>query len=320
MAVIDSATTNMRIVLFTLCLAFAVISMSGQSTPRRPHITGIAHIALYVHDMEKARAYYKDFLGLGEPYSLNNPDGSLSMTFIKVNDRQYIELFPEVAPGTDRLNHISVETDDIEGMRAYLASKGVSVPGQVTVGRIKNKNFNVKDPDGHTVEFVQYTSDGWSMREKGRFMTGERVSQRMMHVGILVGSLEQAKKFYGDVLGFMEFWRGSRNEKELSWVNMRVPDGDTYLEFMLYDKLPAETARETAHHMCLEVPDIEKAKAALESKPAARAYTRPLEIRTGTNRKRQMNLYDPDGTRSELMEPNTVDGVPAPSSTAPPPH
>ena len=30
--------------------------------------------------------------------------------------------------------------------------------------------------------------------------------------------------------------------------------------------------------------------------------------------------YDPDGTRVELMEPQTVDGIPAPPSTAPPPH
>jgi hypothetical protein len=48
-------------------------------------------------------------------------------------------------------------------------------------------------------------------------------------------------------------------------------------------------------------------------------YTREIVLQTGVNRKRQINLYDPDGTRIELMEPNTVDGKPAPNSTAPPP-
>jgi len=43
-------------------------------------------------------------------------------------------------------------------------------------------------------------------------------------------------------------------------------------------------------------------------------------IQTGVNQKRQINLYDPDGTRIELMEPNTVDGKPAPNSAAPVPH
>jgi hypothetical protein len=45
-----------------------------------------------------------------------------------------------------------------------------------------------------------------------------------------------------------------------------------------------------------------------------------MDIQTGVNRKRQLNLYDPDGTRVELMEPRTVDGTQAPPSTAPPPR
>jgi lactoylglutathione lyase len=308
------AAATLIFVSFTGSLALS------QDAPKRPRITGIAHIALYVHDMGKARWFYKDFLGFGEPYSLNKPDGGLSLTFIKINDRQYIELFPEVEPGSDRLNHISVETDNVEGMRVYLASKGVKTPEKVNLGRIKNLSFNVQDPDGHTVEFVQYQPDGWSMREKGKYMPVERVSTRMMHIGILVGAIEPAMTFYRDILGFQEIWRGSRDGKVLNWVNMKAPEGDTYIEFMLYDRLPEPTARGSAHHICLEAPDLSKAKARLEARPAARNYTRPLEIRTGTNRKRQMNLYDPDGTRSELMEPVTVDGVPAPSATAPPPR
>ena len=290
-----------------LCVSLGAPLAVGQ-TPPRPRIMGVAHLALYVHDIEKSRAFYKDFLGFGEPFHLDNPNGSLSLTFIKINDRQYIELFPETAPGTDRLNHISIETDNAEALRQYLGARGVTVPETVPKGRIRNSNFNVKDPDGHTVEIVQYEPDGWSVREKGKFMTDARVSRRLMHVGILVGSLEPAMKFYRDVLGFREIWRGSRDGKVLDWVNLQVPDGDDYLEFMLYKELPVPTARGTAHHL------------ALEAKPARKTYTRPIEVRTGTNRKRQLNLYDPDGTRSELMEPKTVDGVPAPSATAPPPR
>jgi lactoylglutathione lyase len=100
---------------------------------------------------------------------------------------------------------------------------------------------------------------------------------------------------------------------------LKVPEGNDYLEFMLYDQMPDLKSLGTLHHICLEVSDIEKSKAALEARPAHASYTRSLEIRTGVNRKRQMNLYDPDGTRSELMEPRTTDGVPTPPSTAAPP-
>jgi catechol 2,3-dioxygenase-like lactoylglutathione lyase family enzyme len=302
-----------------LSIALALGLSCFAQTPKRPRITGVAHIAIFSKDIDQTRAYYRGMLGFNEPYSLTNPDGSFSMTFFKVNERQYIEVFPERAPNTDRLNHISVETDDIEGMRRFLAAKGVAVPGKTNLGRIKNKSFNVKDPDGHTVEFVQYMPDGWTVREKGKHMS-QGASSRMLHIGILVGSLDASMKFYGEVLGFTELWRGSRDGKVLDWVNMKVPDGDDYIEFMLYKDLPEETRRGSAHHICLLVPNMDKALAAIEALPARKQYPRPLEIRTGINRRRQLNIFDPDGTRTELMEPVTVDGKPAVSSPAPPPR
>ena len=205
-------------------------------------------------------------------------------------------------------------------MRVYLASRGVKVPEKVGKGRIGNSNFMITDPDGHLVEIVQYEPDGWTVREKGKFLNGPRVSTHIAHLGIIVGKLDDAMKFYGDILGFTEIWRGSKDGKVLDWVNMKLPESSDYLEFMLYDKQPDLGRLGTLHHICLEVPDIEKAKARLEANPAHAIETKPMEIKTGTNRKRQMNLYDPDGTRSEVMEPKTVDGKPAPSATAAPPQ
>ncbi len=299
-------------------LLFASL-LFGQEA-KRPRILGVAHIALYVSDIEKSRAFYKDFLGYGESFLLNKPDGSLSLTFIKINERQYIELFPGLETGADRLNHISIETDNAEAMRAYLASKGVKVPDKVGKGRIGNSNFNVKDPDGHAVEIVQYESSGWSVRDKGKAIGANRVSARMMHLGIIVGAVEPAMKFYRDILGFSEIWRGSSKGIELSWINMKVPDGDDYIEFMLYDQIPALDRRGSQHHICLVVPNVAGSLAALEKNPYRSQYTKPMEPKTGINRKRQLNLFDPDGTRVELMELVTVDGKPAPPSSAPPPH
>ena len=307
--------------ILILLIGFSILSPAApQKEIPRPKITGVAHIALAVHDIEQSRKYYKDFLGYGEPFKLDNPNGSLSLTFIKVNDRQYIELFPEKTPNSDRLLHISIEVDNAEAMRSYLESKGVKVPAKVGKGRIKNSNFMITDPDGHLVEVVQYEEDGLSMANSGKFMDGPRISSRIAHLGITVGKLEPAMKFYGEILGFQEIWRGSKNGKVLDWVNMRVPDGKDYIEFMLYDQPPSLTALGTLHHICLEVHDIEKAKADLEQRPAKTIHPRPMDFKTGVNRKRQLNLFDPDGTRSELMEPNTIDGKPVPPSTAFPPH
>jgi lactoylglutathione lyase len=294
------------------------VILQAQDAPR-PRITGVAHIAVFAADYEKSRTFYREFLGFEEPYSLSKPDGTPAMTFFKINERQYIELFPHTASGTDRLNHISIETDNAEAMRRYLASKGVAVPDRVGKGRIGNSNFNVKDPEGHTVEIVQYEPDGWTARERGRHLGPNRVSTRLMHVGIIVTGFEAEMKFYRDILGFRETWRGGRLDHELSWVNLQVPDGDDYIELMLYREAPAPDRRGTAHHMALEVPEMGASLASLEARSYRKQYERTMESRVGVNRKRQANLYDPDGTRVELMEPVTVDGKPAPSSQAPPP-
>ena len=305
--------------LLLAILLTASLTPFAMAEPQRPHITGVSHMALYVHDMGKARAFYKDFLGFEEPFCTTNKDGSLHVVWIKINDAQTVELFPEKTAGSDRLNHIALETDDAQAMRAFLASRGVKVPEKVGTGRIGNLNFNVTDPDGHTVEIVQYTPEGWTLREKGKFMPDTRVSTHMTHVGILVGDLEPALKFYLGILGGKETWRGARDPKQLSWVNVKMPDTDDYIEFMLYSELPAANKRGKQHHLCLVVPDIEQAKAVLAERAARCGYTRPLETATGVNRKRQLNLWDPDGTRVEVMEPRTVDGTPTPPSKAPPP-
>ena len=301
---------------FALVLA-AMLPLFAADKPQRPHIIGLSHIALNVHDLEKSRAFYKDFLGFAEPFSLTNDDGSLRLTWIKINDRQSIELFPETQTNSDRLNHIAIETDDAEAMRVYLASRGVKVPETTPKGRIGNLNFNIHDPDGHTVEIVQYMPDGWTVREKGNFMPGSRISTHLRHVGIIVTNLAESLKFYHDLLGFKETWRGAYKTNQLSWVNLKVPDGGDYVEFMLEKELPPPDKRGGDHHMSLEVADVEKAEATLETRLDRANYSRPLQIHTGINRKRQLNLFDPDGTRVELMEPRTVDGIPAPSSTAP---
>lgn len=88
----------MKLLLSALVLAALVLPAQTPSQPKRPRILGVAHIALFVHDIEKSRAYYRDLLGYEEVFLLNMADGKLSLTFVKINDRQYIELFPKRKP------------------------------------------------------------------------------------------------------------------------------------------------------------------------------------------------------------------------------
>lgn len=309
--------------VLTAAIVLAVVStgfLSGQTVPQRPKILGISHYAIFAHDFDKSRKFYGEFLGFDEVFPLKNPDGTPSMTFYKINDHQYIELFPERTAGSDRLNHISFETNDIEALRLYLAAKGVKVPAQLKPGRIGNLAFNITDPAGHTVEMVQYMPAGQTMQNYGKHMSLNAVSHEMKHVGILVSDLDPEYRFYTEVLGFTETWRGSSNGAVLSWVNLKAPESDDYVELMLNKPEPEPTRRGTAHHLCLFVPDVPASVMKLKSSPYMAEYGREIEVRTGKNRKRQANLFDPDGTRTEIMAPKTIDGKPTPPSTAPPPQ
>jgi lactoylglutathione lyase len=290
------------------------------SAPARPKITGISHVGYFVSDLPKAISFWHDFLGYDEAYTLNKPGtNDVRIAFIKINDHQHIELFNE--PPThppNMMSHLCFTVDDIEAMRAYLRSKGFDVkPGNGSKTRTGDYAFEIKDPDGMLVEFVQSLPDGMEAKAAGKFLPDTRIAERIYHLGFLVGNSEKSMDFYGKILGFQETWRGGADPKELSWINMRVPDGSDYVEFMLYRKLPNTFGGK--NHIALVVPDISKAVTILESRPAFESYGKELKIAVGVNQKRQVNIYDPDGTRVELMEPNTITGKPTPPSTAPPP-
>src|ERR1700730_11207483 len=104
---------------------------------KRPPIVGVSHIALNTDDMDTSRKFYTGMLGLEEAFRMHQPDGSLMLTNFKVNDHQFIQVFPELkSPTQDRLNHICFETTDAEQLRAYMASKHVAeVPGKLEPGK-----------------------------------------------------------------------------------------------------------------------------------------------------------------------------------------
>src|ERR1022692_72019 len=104
------------------------LSLSAQTPPARPKVFGVAHYSIFVSDLAKARAFYEDFLGYEEAFTLPKPDGTVQMVFIKINDHQYVEMVNQPNQGEGQLNHLGLYTDDVARMRQYLVSRGVDVP------------------------------------------------------------------------------------------------------------------------------------------------------------------------------------------------
>jgi lactoylglutathione lyase len=282
---------------------------------RRPRIVGMSYAGVRTHDLNASRHFYGDLLGFEEAFAHDN------FHYFKVNDRQYIVLMPESKPEEQRFLGEAWETDDAEGLRLYLKGQGVKVPDQPAgKGPNYDVSFRMSDPDDNAFVFMQYTPESLAIQGLGKHLSDARVSRRMLHVGVPVSKPETVK-FYIDILGFREFWRANAPSGDTSLAtlaNLKVPAGDDYIEWHLARKaLPPWGERKGPYHIALEVPDMGKAIAAIKSRPAFRDYKREVESHVGQNHKVQGNFYDPDGTRVELMEDHTADGLPSPMSTAP---
>lgn len=291
------------LLLSVLTVAVLVLPPAFAQTPPRPRLTGISHVGFRVTDGASARRFYGDLVGLTE--RAVSPGGRIAYA---VGHRQHVLLEPGLPAGDDeRLSHVAFETPDVQGLAAYLTSRGVQILR--APDRCQDTAIRVVDPDGHAIEFVQVDwppAPAPIRPESATAGPGRALSSHLLHAGLTVRDEQSAHRFYRDTLGFAEIWRGGRTEGTTDWVNMRVPDGTEYLEYMMIASAPDRRRRGVLHHVCLRVPDIQAAWEAVATRtpPSMRSLLSAPNV--GTNGRWQLNLYDPDGTRTELMEPFTI--------------
>ena len=157
----------------------------------------------------------------------------------------------------------------------------------------------IKDPDGHNVEFVQYLPGSLHSRNFGNSCPNTRIAKRIIHLGITVQDESAADRLYRDILGFHSTWHGGMQDDRTDWVDMRVPEGTDWLEYMLNVRNPTPKRLGVMHHLALDVPDIKEAYKTIVARGS-----KAEKPKIGRDGKWQLNLYDPNGTRAELMEPN----------------
>jgi catechol 2,3-dioxygenase-like lactoylglutathione lyase family enzyme len=296
-------------ILITLTLA-ATLTAAGPldaargrqqpAGPARPVIAGVAHATIQVSDLVKARKFYGDLLGYTEVPSVDRAH----VAVFAVNDRQRLIVRDGLPPDRDeRFINLAFEVGDAEAMRAWLVARGMQAGQPAPDVMAGGRRIDVADPDAHALQFVERDRP---TRARPAAVDA-RLSKRILHAGLTVKDSAAADRFYKDTLGFSETWRGGRPEGVINWINMRVPDGTDYLEYMLYPTTPP-TRRQlgSAHHVALLVTDIQQALETVRSRTAADDPNHRANPNIGTNNRWQLNLFDPDGTRVELMEPWTV--------------
>jgi catechol 2,3-dioxygenase-like lactoylglutathione lyase family enzyme len=301
---------------FTALLLLFCAGLCAAETPTtaRPKILGISHISIYTSDAAATEHFYVHDVGLKRGDDPENPAG----TRYYVNADQFVEVLPLPAnAGNTRLDHLAYITANAEELRAYLGANGVTVPASVERGSDGSCWFYVKDPEENKVQFVQPAEFKGSFHGTSfqpRLLLGANpIGKHIIHVGMLVHSRETEDKFYRELLGFRPYWFGGMQEGKVDWVSQQVPDGHDWLEYMLTSgpsgsgipKNVSQKALGVLNHLSIGVVNMEQAVTVLDSEDRLKnEHTGP---QIGKDGKWQYNLFDPDGTRLELMEFGAVE-------------
>lgn len=269
------------------------------ATPVRPPITGVSHIAVYASDPVKSERFYVHDLGAFKSEDPENPRG-VRYYFAST---QFVEVLPlpPGPPSINRLDHVAFVTADAQGLLDYLRSRNIALPAGVQQGRDGSRWFDVIDPEGNKLEFVQPPAN------LPRVPVNP-FSNHIIHVGYIVHNRALEDTFYRTVLGFKPYWFGGMKDDTPTWISQQVPDGTDWLEYMVVGPpdgrgIPAAMSPADAgvlDHFSLGVANVEAAYSLLWNGDRLDGQSNVPKI--GRDAKWQLNLLDPDGTRAEVME------------------
>lgn len=173
----------------------------GQSASpaQSPDLTGLAHIAFRVSDLDKEVNFFGK-LGFEEAFS-NVQEGRILQVFIKINDMQFIEIYPQTDPPQALgFMHACYESSDLNALYKRYVAAGLH-PTPVRKAGAGNLLFTLLDPDSRVTEFTQYMPDSRQMKDRGQHLGDRRVSDTLLGFELPVTNLKSAAKFYS-ALGF----------------------------------------------------------------------------------------------------------------------
>lgn len=188
----------------------AVSSVTAQSASA--NLTGIAHVAIRVSDLDRTRAFFRK-LGFEEAFAMDK-GGSPTEAFFKVNDRQFIELYPRRdAASAVGFMHVCFEAADINAVYQDYVAHGLQ-PTPVKRAGAGNLLFTLQGPEQpgapsdlrsaatQNIEYTQYMPGSRHTLDRGQHLGPDRIADRMVGVGIPMADPAAGTTFYIDKLSF----------------------------------------------------------------------------------------------------------------------
>jgi len=287
----DSQVPSLRPLCSAVLLCLSIVAMSvpkalaqttGATAAQGPELAGIAHAAIRVSDLSKSRDFYQK-LGFEEAFAMDQ-GGVQTQSFIKINDRQFIELYPQREPSqTIGFMHVCFEAFDLEGLNKFYISEG---PKPIAVRRAGAGNllFTMAGPENQNIEYTQYMPGSKHTNDRGKHLGAHRIAEEILAVGIAMQDPAAAVTYYKQKLRFgaAQGWDPGQNwlslpgtPRQLVEIEQQAPG----VVFQLY----------------FSVPDLRRAEKQLKT----------LGM-TVVKQKVGLAVSDPDGNRIVFVKANPV--------------
>jgi catechol 2,3-dioxygenase-like lactoylglutathione lyase family enzyme len=241
----------------------------GAALAQSTALTGIAHVAFRVSDVEKSRDFYQS-LGFEQAFEFSDA-GKTSVSYVKVNDHQFIELYQRNDPSQPiGFMHICFEASDLDMLAKEYVARGLdaSTPRKARAGNLLS---GIHDTDGQLIEYTQYLPGSLHSEDTGKHLGENRVSRDLLKVRIHAVNPVATEAFYTDKLGFDPLKNGRS-------ICLRLP-GDSGQEVEIAVNASANSL------IVFEVNDIQQASKAL--------HNRGLKV---LDEDKTVSVTDPDGT------------------------
>jgi catechol 2,3-dioxygenase-like lactoylglutathione lyase family enzyme len=193
-----------RFLLFALSTIILPSIALAQFDAPVPSIAGVAHVAIRVHDLAASTAFYEK-LGFEQAFDLSK-DGVPYESFIKINDTQFIELYPatEHDPVVGFL-HLCFEGADLNAIYDDYIGRGLK-PTPVRKAGAGNLLFTMSGPlqrfGQQNIEYTQYMPESLHSNDQGKHLGPDRIADKMIVVALAMQDPDAARDFYINQLNF----------------------------------------------------------------------------------------------------------------------
>ena len=260
-----------------------------------PPFNGIAHIAIRVQSIAASLAFYNK---LGYQQAFANMRGDVTtQSFVKINDKQFIELYPASPPNparpqsaaqsTSSFLHLCLEAADINATHDFYVAEGLA-PRAVETAGAGNLLFTIRGPQQPTfaqnIEYTQYMPTSRHTLDIGQHLSPDRVADKMTVVTLAMQDPAAARDFYLTKLGFT----ASKSNPML--LNLPGTSGQ------MVEIVPADPLG-TKSSIVLTTPDLAKTAALLKLQQVAfkQATSTTTDANGKTRSEEMLSVTDPDG-------------------------